>query len=144
MTNKLLALFCAALSAIYYYGATRIPALDVGGDPLGPRAFPMLLAVCLLFCMALLMLEQRRHGSPDIEHGNLRVVFVTAALVAFYFILFEALGYLLSTILFMTIAMLRCHARKWVALLCAVLFPLASSQLFALLGVSLPSGASFL
>jgi hypothetical protein len=27
MTNKPLALFCAALSAIYYYGATHISAL---------------------------------------------------------------------------------------------------------------------
>ena len=145
MINKLLALFCAALSVIYYFGATRIPALDAGGDPLGPRAFPMLLAVCLLICAALLIVEQRRHGGSQFERGNadLYTVFIAIALVALYFISFESLGYLLSTISFMTVAMFWCHARKWVALFCAVSFPLLSNALFTLLGVALPSGASF-
>jgi putative tricarboxylic transport membrane protein len=145
MINKLLSRFCIALSVIYYLGATRIPALDAGGDPLGPRAFPMLLAVCLLVCAALLVIEQRRHDGSKFEPDNtdMGAVFLAALLVSLYFVSFESLGYLLSTILFLTIAMFCCHARKWVALSCAIFFPLFSNLLFTLLGVALPSGVSF-
>ncbi|THF57206.1 tripartite tricarboxylate transporter TctB family protein [Pseudothauera rhizosphaerae] len=146
MINKILALFCIVLATAWYHGATRIPALASGGDPLGPRAFPMLLAAGLLGCAALLFFEARRQGSPAMERGDtdLRAVGVAIGLIALYFVLFERLGYLLSTMLFMAAGMLCCHANKRVALICALAFPLCSNLLFArLLKVPLPSGTLF-
>ena len=44
------------VAAVYFYATAQIPTLDIG-DPLGPKAFPRLLGVCLLGTAALLLFE---------------------------------------------------------------------------------------
>ena len=44
------------VAAVYFYATAQIPTLDIG-DPLGPKAFPRLLGVCLLLTGALLLFE---------------------------------------------------------------------------------------
>ena len=44
------------LAAVYLYATTNIPALEIG-DPLGPKAFPILLGITLILAAILLLIE---------------------------------------------------------------------------------------
>ena len=83
-------------------------------EPIGPRAFPLLLAGISAVCSLWLLLRPRRIAEtlPPLPDGGLvRAVLLMAALVAYAF-LFEVIGFPLATVL-VTVAIGRLFGGSW-------------------------------
>jgi len=135
---------CMALLAIaYLWGTFQIREIAIGG-PVGPRAFPMMLGVALLIGAGLLLLETLARGDrPEkLDLPALLSIAGTLAWLVCYIAVFEWLGYLIATTIFLTVLMAFLHPRHWVAnIMLAVLFSAGSYALFdKVLGAKLATG----
>lgn len=116
------------------------------GDPLGPRAFPVLLGI--LFALAGVLLLFESVGGREVAAAGaqaptrLGVVAAVAVFTMVFFALLEPLGYLVAFTLYLFALMTWLHRKSPLACLAtAVLFSLGSYVLFAkALGVSLAKG----
>jgi putative tricarboxylic transport membrane protein len=146
---------CTAIGAVVYLNAdSKLPQLQVG-DPMGPQVFPALIGIGLLASALLLMVETWRKqpsdgadSRPDPDQGAKEFrghQLILAGMVlwtALYYLAFEPLGYLLSTLIYMFV-LLACfnRGRWWVNAACAVGFTLAAYGVFTrFLQVALPQG----
>jgi putative tricarboxylic transport membrane protein len=141
------------IAAAYFYGITQIPSLEIG-DPLGPRVFPYLIGAGLLVSAAWLLMEiiqaekaaqPEAEPAPEAEPGDHRHLVLIAAVVvwmALYFAVFEWLGFLLATPIFLLVLMAYLNRGKWLANVSTVLvFTVGTYALFSkVLGVSLAKG----
>lgn len=138
------------LAALYLFAAEQLPSLTIG-DPLGPRAFPRLLGAGLIIVATLLaveMLRARKRApaeAPQRESGAPRAyaIVASAALWTFaYILVFERLGYVAATTVYVFALTAYFNRGRWVVnTLTSVLFCLASYFLFTrILGVTLPGG----
>ena len=151
---------CTVVLALHnFYGASLIPSLQIG-DPLGPKAFPYLIGIGLLVSAAWLLLETLQAGKsgvadpPDLadqadqadrapeDNRHLLVIAGVVAWIAFYFALFEPVGFLLATPISLLGLMVYFNRNKWVAnVLTSVFFPVGIYFLFSkVLGVNLAKG----
>ena len=154
--DRIIVVCTVVLALLYFYGASLIPSLQIG-DPLGPKAFPYLIGIGLLVSAAWLLLETLQAGKADAadpqelaEHANmgpednrhLLVIAGVVAWIAFYFALFEPVGFLLATPVSLLGLMVYFNRNKWVAnVLTSVLFPVGIYFLFSkVLGVNLAKG----
>jgi putative tricarboxylic transport membrane protein len=135
------------LAAVYLYATTHIPTLEIG-DPLGPKAFPILLGIVLIAAAILLFIETL-NADPVIPEkaaaGSRRHLWLIAGVTAWtalYFGLFDRAGYLIATVVYLLAMMAVFNPGKWVAnVLTTVLWAVGSYVLFVkILGVSLPPG----
>lgn len=149
MTDRVIIVCTLVVAALYLYATTYIPSIEIG-DPLGPKAFPRLLGVCLLIAAGLLFVEtwkERRRGEPQPEHSAARdfrhlwVIAVVVAWTAAYYAAFEKLGYVLATAGYLLALMAWFNRGRWLAnILTSLLFSVLSYALFLRLDVSLPKG----
>lgn len=147
MADRILAACALALAAAYLYATSQLPSLDIG-DPLGPKAFPVLLGILFAVAGVLLLIEAQRKpraaapGHSPWAGSRPRAVGAVAAATAIFFALLEPLGYLVALSLYLFVLMLWLHARKPAACVAvAVLFAIGSYALFAkVLGVTLAKG----
>jgi putative tricarboxylic transport membrane protein len=153
MTDRIILACILVLAGIYFWATTQIPTLEIG-DPLGPKAFPRLLGVGLLITAAMLLGEiitnrkaeqgAKASSAADAkEEGNAKVVVAAVVATAIFFVLFEPVGYVISTTLYL-IAMTYVFHKKgiWMTnLLTSVIYGIGSYYAFTqLLGVNLPRG----
>ncbi|MGE0802357.1 MAG: tripartite tricarboxylate transporter TctB family protein [Lautropia sp.] len=140
--------FAAALAMIVGAAAIlavswRMPA-GMAGQP-GPAMFPLGLGAGLLLTGIGLAVRALRLTGEEadlvVEIGHKQVWIGLAALAGFA-LLFEPLGYPLSTVLFMTVLLRAWSELKWPVVLLAALVAAAISWYFfvQLLGVHLPLG----
>ena len=137
------------LAAVYFYATTLIPSLEIG-DPLGPKAFPRLLGVCLLIGAGMLALEmwrERRQGEappPAREPRDVRHLWILGGVViwtAIYYAVLEPLGYIVASAIYLLALMAWFNRGKWTAnVLTAVLYSALSYLMFVKLDVNLPKG----
>lgn len=149
MTDRVIVVCTVIVAAIYFYATTLIPSLEIG-DPLGPKAFPRLLGVALLMSAGLLALEiwkERKARAPQAAPAGsegMRTIWVIAGVsvwTAAYYIVFEKLGYIVATTIYLFALMAWFHRDKWLANgLTAVLFSALSYLMFVKLDVNLPKG----
>jgi putative tricarboxylic transport membrane protein len=102
----------ATLAIAYLYGAAQIPRLSVG-DPLGPKVFPIMLGCALLVGAGMLLLELRGAQRPttaerDVPPSTVAVasrlpILALLGWTLLYFVLFETLGYLISTFTYLLV-----------------------------------------
>jgi putative tricarboxylic transport membrane protein len=157
--DRIIVVCTVVLALFYFYGASLIPSLQIG-DPLGPKAFPYLIGIGLLVSAAWLLLETLQAGKsgvadpPDLadqadqvdrapeDNRHLLVIAGVVAWIAFYFALFEPVGFLLATPVSLLGLMVYFNRNKWVAnVLTSVLFPVGIYFLFSkVLGVNLAKG----
>ena len=149
MADRVIIAGCFVLALIYFFATSQIPSLEIG-DPLGPKAFPYLIGIALLGATALLVVEHWKDAKsasaeagksekPDRRH--LPVIGVVVVWIAIYFAIFEPLGYILATSIFLIPLMAWFNRGKWLAnVLSAVLFSAGSYVMFAWLDVTLPHG----
>jgi putative tricarboxylic transport membrane protein len=135
---------CIALVAIaYLYGTFQIREIAIGG-PVGPRAFPMLLGAALLLAAALLVAETfaKSYAAAPLDLPGLKSIAGTLLWLGCYAAVFEWLGYLIATTIFLIVLMAVLHPRHWVAnIVTAILFAIASYALFdKVLGARLATG----
>lgn len=149
MTDRVIFVCTILAAAVYLYATTLIPTLEIG-DPLGPKAFPRLLGICLLIGAGLLFVEiwkERKAAAPvsetrgpmDLRH--LRVLAAVVAWTALYYISFERAGYVVATAAYLLALMAWFNRGKWIAnVATSVLFSALSYYMFLKLDVRLPQG----
>ena len=150
MADRVIFVCTLIVAAVYFYATTLIPTLEIG-DPLGPKAFPRLLGVCLLIAAGLFFLEMwkdRKAQPPPPAPGprDLRHLWAIAGATVWmgiYYAVFEKLGYVVATTIFLLALMAWFHRRKWLSnVLSAVLFSVLSFVMFVKLDVNLPRGVA--
>ena len=142
---RVLGVGTVALAAAYGLAAASLPTLAFG-DPMGPRAFPILLSLLLAFAGALILLETRRLDPREsdvvLPHRRdfLQIAFTLAA-SALYAATMTPLGYVLATSVFLVALLLYYdpgHTARSLAV--AIGFSVFSYLLFRQLQVTLPRG----
>ena len=148
MTDRVIFVGTIILAGIYFWATEQLPSLEIG-DPLGPKAFPRLLGACLIIAAIMLLLEiiRARKTVPATasestsDRGSYKVVAAAATWTLVYFLVFELLGYVISTSIYLLALMAYFNKGKWVAnVLTAILFSLISYWMFKVLGVNLARG----
>lgn len=149
MADRVVFVCTIVVAVVYLYATTLIPTLEIG-DPLGPKAFPRLLGICLLLAAALLFVEmwkERNAAAPtpaprvavDVRH--LWVLAAVAAWTAVYYSVLEKLGYVVATTIYLLALTVWFNRGKWIANVSStVLFSVLSYVLFLKLDVRLPQG----
>lgn len=143
-------LICTILIAIVYlWATTQIPTLEIG-DPLGPKAFPNLLGIALLIAAGIFGLELWRDRAKNaskepepipFEKPVMVVLAGVTVLTALYYFVFNELGFIVATSLYLLPMMAYFYRGKWVAnILSAVGFSILIYFLFVKLDVNLPQG----
>ena len=97
MSDRILGAACVVVAAGMAWAAQDYAA-PISYEPVGPRAFPLLLAGLLGICGSWLVLRPSGHGS-GLGLASLRTLGLTAAAVFAYALLFEQLGFTLATTL---------------------------------------------
>lgn len=147
MADRVIFVCMIVLAGVYFYATAQIPSLEIG-DPLGPKAFPRLLGIALLVTAGMLLLEMWRAKGEKSEASEMpsrRVVAVLAGVVVWtgiYFVMFERVGYVISTMIYLIPLTAYFNRGRWVMnVTTCVLFALLSYTMFTkLLGVSLARG----
>lgn len=149
IADRVILVCILVLTVVYFYATQQIPSLEIG-DPLGPKAFPRLLGIGLLVTAGLLFLEMWRAGKNGTkestpqkaeDRGHFKVVGGVVVWTGIYLAVFEPLGYVISTAVYLSALTAYFNRGKWVAnLLTAVLFSVLTYLMFQALGVSLPKG----
>lgn len=143
-------LICTVLIAIIYlWATTQIPTLEIG-DPLGPKAFPNLLGIALLIACGMFGLElwrERAKGEPKepqplpFEKHVMVVLAGVTVLTALYYFVFNELGFIVATSIYLLPMMVYFNRGKWIAnVASAVGFSILIYVLFVKLDVNLPQG----
>ena len=149
--DVILAATIIVVAAIYLFADAGLRTARIG-DPLGPKAFPALVGGGLILSAVLLLFEtwSKRRAladaapeprNPDQKH-NVLVLIGMVAWTALYYYVFESLGYLIATPVFLLGLVSYFNRRKYLTnVLVAVGFTAVVYLLFSiLLGVPLPSG----
>lgn len=149
MTDRVIFVCTIVVAAVYLYATTLIPTLEIG-DPLGPKAFPRLLGICLLIGAGLLLVEMwrerktRPRPAPGTEAAQWRYAGVIAAVTVWtgiYYAVLENLGYVVATTVYLLALAAWFNRGKWTANVAGtVLFSVLSYLLFVMLDVTLPKG----
>jgi putative tricarboxylic transport membrane protein len=149
-TDRVIIICTLALAALYLYATSLIPSIEIG-DPLGPKAFPRLLGVCLLIAAGLLWIEnwkeRKKRAAPRVHRLSSRelrylwVIAGAATWTAAYYAAFVPLGYVLATAVYLLALMAWFNRGRWLAnISTAVLFSALSYAMFLRLDVNLPKG----
>ena len=138
--NRSLAAVLFVMSAGYLAVAFLIS--EPGGQyaAIGPRAFPVAIGIALVACSLWIGLTGKGLGeAPPIDWG---VAAVSALVFLAYLALLEPVGYLLATIVFITIESRLLGSRAWFRDLIVSVFITASvyAVFNLLLGIRLPAG----
>ncbi|MGZ8209816.1 MAG: tripartite tricarboxylate transporter TctB family protein [Burkholderiales bacterium] len=149
MADRVIFVCTLLLAGIYFYATEQLPSLEIG-DPLGPKAFPRLLGVGLVITALMLLVEIMRaktkpaRAVTQAEPTDPRVYWIIAGVVVWtfaYFLIFEPLGFLIATSIYLFGLMAYFHRGRWLsAFLTAVGFAVGAYFLFKVLGVSLARG----
>jgi putative tricarboxylic transport membrane protein len=141
--------FILILAGVYAYVTEKLPSLEIG-DPLGPKAFPRLLTVGLVVTAIVLLVEiiRARKTAPaaspsePVERSTYHIVAGVTVWTFLYFLVFEFLGFIIATSIYLFALMAYFHKGKWLAnALTAVLFSIGSYVMFVkLLGTNLAPG----
>lgn len=149
-SRLLMAAFGFVLAVVYGAAASRLPT-PAFSDPVGPRMFPYILAAGLCIASVALVVEhnvlkRRDAGSRSVpagEEGGLSGVSLAAlGMLTVYYVVFDYLGFLVATALFLIVFLTYSNRGQWkVNLIVTLLFPVAAYFLLdTLFGARLPDG----
>lgn len=140
LSNRISGGVLVALGAAAAWGGSLLP--PVPGQDVGPAAFPLVIGFGLLACGVLIALGIGDSFEADEkpEPLNWRVL-VPPALILFYVLAADTLGFLLTAAAMVLVAGLALGARPRLALTMAVIAPpLVHLAFYKLLRVPLPAG----
>ena len=149
MADRVIFVCTIIVAAVYLYATTLIPSLEIG-DPLGPKAFPRLLGICLLIGAGLLFIEMwkdraarppQADGAEAAQWRHAGVIAAVTVWTGIYYAGFEKLGYIVATTIYLFVLMAWFNRGKWLAnVLTPILFSVLSYLMFVKLDVNLPKG----
>jgi putative tricarboxylic transport membrane protein len=148
LSDRVTGAILVALGGAAALAGSRLPA--VPGQEVGPAAFPMLIGIGLIICGGLIIFGIGRsfeapEGEPDAGPGPLRLgglrALVPPALLIFYVLASDPLGFLPTAAIMVLIAAMVLGARLRLALPLALIAPfLVHLAFYKLLRVPLPAG----
>lgn len=136
------------LGAIYSIGAYLLPRASIG-DPMAPVRYPLGLGIAMIIFGIILYLKEIKKGplvtktndkKEGISHST-KLITITCVAGVVYALLFEHIGYVLSTIIFMLSILFALNGKaKWkLNVLVAVIFSVGVYVIFVkLLAIPLP------
>lgn len=151
MADRVIFVCILILAGVYFYATEQLPSLEIG-DPLGPKAFPRLLGILLLITAAILLFEiikGRKAAAPSdvpsrgpADRTSYMIVGGVTVWTFLYFLVFESLGYIVATSIYLLALTLFLNRGKWTAnIATSIGFSLGSYVMFVkLLGVNLAPG----
>jgi putative tricarboxylic transport membrane protein len=150
MADRIVLACTVILTVVYLYASTQIPVLAIG-DPLGPKAFPRLLGIAMLIAAGFFALELWRDRAkkqeapeaqaPRFEGPIVMVLLAVVAWTALYYFVFEWLGYILATAIYLLAMTMWFHRGKsLVNIVSVLLFVFVTYFVFLKLEVRLPPG----
>jgi putative tricarboxylic transport membrane protein len=96
-SDRILGAVCLAAAAAMGWAALDYAAV-ISYEPVGPRAFPLLLAVLIGLCGAWLVARPSAH-SAAVAPGRMGPLLACMAAIVMYALLFETLGFTVATTL---------------------------------------------
>jgi putative tricarboxylic transport membrane protein len=161
LSDRATGLFMVALGALAAYGGSRLP--PVPGQQIGPEVFPLVVGSGLVICGAMIAVGIGRHYEEEAEADLAKITgqfatetdavdqprawwrglkaLVPPALLLFYVLVVERLGFLPTAAAIVLITSLALGARLRLAVAMAIGAPIVVNLVFAkLLRVPLPSG----
>ncbi|MBQ0833129.1 tripartite tricarboxylate transporter TctB family protein [Marinobacter sp.] len=137
--DRILGIALIGLAALAAFNASQFEVM-FSYEPVGPKAFPILLATILAGLSLALVFRPGENGEWPDKHVVLRLLAVLAVLLV-YAMLFTRLGFMITTF-FAVLFLARLFEATWQkALVAGVLMSVGSYYLFTLgLGISLPTG----
>jgi putative tricarboxylic transport membrane protein len=149
MADRVIFVCIVILAAVYFYATAQIPSLEIG-DPLGPKAFPRLLGIALVITGGILLMEMwrargdkaQKDAAAPADWPVLRVLGGVVVWTALYFSVFELLGFVIATSIYLLVLMAYFHPGRWMTnILTSVLFCIGTYVMFNhVLGVNLTKG----
>jgi putative tricarboxylic transport membrane protein len=147
IADRVIFVLILVLAGVYFWATQQIPSLEIG-DPLGPKAFPRLLGIGLLVTAAMLageMWKARKEPRAPAPAGLKTEAVVVGAVAVWtwlYFLVFEPLGFMIATTLYLLGLTNFFNRGKWITnVVTSILFPVCAYFLFTkALGVSLARG----
>ncbi len=150
MANRIIVLSTIILATLYFFGISSIEIPQLG-DPLGPRAFPILVGIGLFLAAGMLILEMRFSRAPasdasEKESSSTKqsrwVIIAALIATALYFAAFERIGYPVATCVYLIAMTAFFHRGHWmINIATSFLFSFGSYFMFtSLLGIQLPRG----
>lgn len=111
MRDRVLAVAAVIGGLVYLYADSKLPRVRIG-DPLGPRIFPAIIGTGIVLSGLLLMVEIRKRrataqaaAAAAAPHPRERerpgVLIGMLVWTALYYLAFEPVGYLVSTVIFL-------------------------------------------
>lgn len=110
LNDRALGVFALLLAALLAWQGWGLEA-PFSYEPVGPRAFPLLLAGVIALCGLWLMVRGLDQAEPNPPGANVRIAWMVV-LVAAYALIFASLGFIVSTTL-MTIFVGRLFGGRW-------------------------------
>ncbi len=131
-----MALLMAGILAIFGWGLVAPFAYE----PVGPRAFPMITALVIGICGIILVVQGGGEADPISRKTLTGIIFLSVVLLV-YAVVFERLGYVISTLIMSAVVALIFGARPHQALISGLILSVGSYLLFDHgLDVVLPAG----
>jgi len=147
MVRLIMPVFFFIIGVVFLIGSINLPKAKLG-DPNGPLYFPMLICILLTILSLVYFFQEWKVRKKEIEEVKLlvqgrtpKLIISTVVLILIYTFLFERIGFLFSTIIFLGGLLFTVNGKKrWLQnILVSVLFSFISWYGFAkLLQVSLP------
>lgn len=142
--------FGFVVAMVYGMAASRL-SIPAFSDPVGPRLFPYIVAAGMCLASLALIVEhfaikQRTADASKAEgeepDGVITVAFAALGMLAVYYVVFDYLGFLVATALFLIAFLSYSNRGQWtVNILVALLFPIAAYLLLdTAFGARLPDG----
>ena len=151
MADRVIFVCTLILAGIYFWATEKLPSLEIG-DPLGPKAFPRLLGILLVITAMILLFEMIKGRKPgpasDIpsrgpaDRTSYLIVGGVTVWTFLYFLVFEPLGYIIATSIFLVALTCFLNRGKWMAnVVTSIGFAFGSYVMFVkVLGVNLAPG----
>lgn len=143
--NQRIGFLLFVIAAAYLYLSYQLPnypyaPVDADVIPKGLGILMLILSVALYFSRAKETAEEKK--KRDIPARELLVIAAVFAMIFVYILLFEAIGFVVMTALFIFFSSWFLGYKKWkVNVIVSLLFPIVLYLIFVnALGISLPSG----
>lgn len=139
LNDRILGLSAIAFGFFLFWNGHDLQA-PFSYEPVGPRAFPMLVAAIITLCGVYLTVKGGNDAATNGSKTNWRIILMVVFIAA-YALLFQTLGFTVSTAL-MTIAVGRLFGGGWLkATIAGVIMGFSFFYLFdRILEVVLPTG----
>lgn len=142
MTDRITGLVLLIFAIIYGFGATRLK-VGFGSDPLGPKAFPLMLAIILGLVAIAIMIRTDPNPKWITRAGWINFVIVPISFILYAYLLVP-IGFILATTLETAFVSQRFGAKLLPALITGLISSLVLYALFVFaLGLPLPIGKVF-